>query len=60
MGIIFCAKNCERTIDNARLTTITIVVDGFSTDSTAKITKEAGATSVIQQPERKFPGRAWP
>jgi glycosyltransferase involved in cell wall biosynthesis len=68
LAIIFCAKNCERTIGNAiasmkesrfnaSMTTITIVVDGFSTDSTVKVAKEAGATSVIQQPERKFPGK---
>jgi glycosyltransferase involved in cell wall biosynthesis len=66
-AIIFCAKNCEKTIGNAiasvkevhfpNMTTMIIVVDGFSTDGTAKIAKEAGATSVIEQPERKFPGK---
>lgn len=67
LAIIFCAKNCEKTIGNAvavakaidfaNMATITIVVDGFSTDRTAKAAKEAGATSVIEQPERKFPGK---
>lgn len=67
LAIIFCAKNCEKTIGNAitsvrkaqfpNMDTITIVVDGFSTDSTAKAARDAGGTSVIQQPERKFPGK---
>jgi glycosyltransferase involved in cell wall biosynthesis len=37
--------------------TVTIVVDGFSTDNTIKAAKAAGGTSVIQQSERKFPGK---
>lgn len=67
LAIIFCAKNCEKTIGNAiasvnearfpNMDSITIVIDGFSTDSTAKAAKDAGGTSVIQQPERKFPGK---
>jgi glycosyltransferase involved in cell wall biosynthesis len=67
LAIIFCAKNCEKTIGNAissvkgmrfaNIATVTIVVDGFSTDSTIKVAKEAGTTSVIEQPERKFPGK---
>ena len=67
LAIIFCAKNCEKTIGNAiasvnearfpNMNSITIVIDGFSTDSTAKAAKDAGGTSVIQQPERKFPGK---
>lgn len=67
LAVIFCAKNCEKTIGNAinaangvRLAdmgTVTIVVNGFSTDGTVKAAKEIGATSVIEQPERKFPGK---
>lgn len=68
LAVIFCAKNCEATIGkaiafasrnhmNSKITTTTIVVDGFSTDNTVKIAKENGATSVIQQPERKYPGK---
>jgi glucosyl-3-phosphoglycerate synthase len=68
LAVIFCAKNCEATIGkaiafanqnhlNSKITTTTIVVDGFSTDNTIKVAKENGATSVIQQPERKFPGK---
>jgi glucosyl-3-phosphoglycerate synthase len=67
LAIIFCAKNCEKTIGNAiasvnaahfpNMDIVTIVVDGFSTDSTAKAARDAGGTSVIQQPERKFPGK---
>jgi glycosyltransferase involved in cell wall biosynthesis len=67
LAIIFCAKNCEKTVGKAiasvkgihfaDMATVTIVVDGFSTDSTAKAAKEAGATSVIEQPDRKFPGK---
>ena len=67
LAVIFCAKNCEKTIGNAiasvneahfpNMDSITIVIDGFSTDSTAKAAEDAGATSVIQQPERKFPGK---
>ena len=61
LAIIFCAKNCEKTIGNAiasvnearfpNMDSITIVIDGFSTDSTAKAAKDAGGTSVIQQPD---------
>jgi glucosyl-3-phosphoglycerate synthase len=67
LAIIFCAKNCEKTIRNAitavkaagfvNMETITIVVDGFSTDSTSKVAKDAGATAVIEQPDKKFPGK---
>lgn len=67
LAIIFCAKNCEKTIGNAiasvkkihfvNMQTVTIVVDGFSTDKTADAAKQAGATSVIQQPGRIFPGK---
>jgi glucosyl-3-phosphoglycerate synthase len=67
LAVIFCAKNCEKTIGNAIATvnearfpnmdTVTIVVDGFSTDGTAKAARDTEATSVIQQPERKFPGK---
>jgi glucosyl-3-phosphoglycerate synthase len=67
MAIIFCAKNCEKTIGDAiahatstgfaNMQTVAIVVDGFSTDRTIHIAKEAGATSVIEQPARKFPGK---
>ena len=34
-----------------------IVIDGFSNDNTRQVAKEAGATSVIEQPENKFPGK---
>lgn len=66
LAIIFCAKNCEKTIANSLasvngthfdMKTVTIVVDGFSTDDTVKVAKEAGATSVIEQPDRKYPGK---
>jgi len=67
LAVIFCAKNCEKTITNSvrcikdaqffNMQTVTIIVDGFSTDNTVKVAKEAGATSVIHQPEKKFPGK---
>lgn len=67
LAVIYCTKNCERTIANAiscakdvqftRLQAITIVVDGFSTDNTIKAAKESGATSVVHQPEKKYPGK---
>jgi glucosyl-3-phosphoglycerate synthase len=67
LAIIFCAKNCEKTIGNAITTvrnanfagmdTITIVVDGFSSDNTNEVAKEAGATIVVKQPDKKFPGK---
>ncbi len=54
LAVIFCAKNCEKTIAYAISSAkksyffrqgsgITIVVDGFSTDNTREVAKEAGA-----------------
>jgi len=67
LAVVFCAKNCEKTIAHAidsvkelkfaNLAMATIVVDGFSTDNTIKTAKESGATSTISQPEMKFPGK---
>jgi cellulose synthase/poly-beta-1,6-N-acetylglucosamine synthase-like glycosyltransferase len=66
LAVIFCAKNCEKTIAYAISSAkksyffrqgsgITIVVDGFSTDNTREVAKEAGASLVIQQPNSKTP-----
>ncbi len=62
--VIFCTMNCENTIEKAidaakgsRYHPEIIVVDGFSNDSTVEIAKRAGATEVIMQPIRKFPGK---
>jgi hypothetical protein len=51
LAVIFCSKNCEKTIGNAvaavkqtgfaSMETITLVVDGFSTDNTVQLAKEA-------------------
>ena len=68
LAVIFCAKNCEKTIGYAISSAkkshlfrqgngITIVIDGFSTDNTRQVAKEAEASLVIQQPNRKFPGK---
>ena len=68
LAVIFCAKNCEKTIAYAissakksyffwQGSDITIVVGGFSTDNTREVAKEAGASLVIQQPSSKFPGK---
>ncbi len=68
LAVIFCAKNCEKTIAYAISSAkksyffrqgsgITIVIDGFSTDNTREVAKEAGASLVIQQPSSKFPGK---
>jgi glucosyl-3-phosphoglycerate synthase len=66
VSVIFCTKNSESTIHNAikaiksnssyNLDSI-IVVDGFSNDKTAEKAKQAGATTVITQPIKKFPGK---
>lgn len=65
ISVIFCTKNTAATIQNAikaikgssyNLDSI-IVVDGFSTDNTAEKAKQAGATTVITQPIKKFPGK---
>jgi glycosyltransferase involved in cell wall biosynthesis len=68
LAVIFCTKNCEKTIGCAVSSAqksrffrqgngITIIVDGFSTDNTRQVAREAGATLVIQQPSSKFPGK---
>jgi glucosyl-3-phosphoglycerate synthase len=67
LAVIFCAKNVEKTIGNAislvkqtvvdSIQIIPIVVDGFSNDKTATVAREAGAAAVIEQPDRKFPGK---
>ena len=67
LAVIFCAKNCDKTISNAiscvkdaqlsNMQAVTIVVDGFSTDNTIKVARESEATSVIQHPDKKFPGK---
>jgi glycosyltransferase involved in cell wall biosynthesis len=68
LAVIFCAKNCEKTVGYAISSAkkshffrqgngITIVIDGFSTDNTRQVAKEAGASLVMQQPSRKFPGK---
>jgi glycosyltransferase involved in cell wall biosynthesis len=68
LAIIFCAKNCEKTIGHAISSArkshffqqgngITIVIDGYSTDNTREVAKEAGASLVMQQPSSKFPGK---
>jgi glycosyltransferase involved in cell wall biosynthesis len=68
LAVIFCAKNCEKTIGYAISSAkksyffrqgngITIVIDGFSTDNTRQAAKEAGASIVMQQPSSKFPGK---
>lgn len=65
VAVIFCTKNSAATIQNAikaiknsnyDLDSI-IVVDGFSNDKTVEKAKQAGATNVITQPEKKFPGK---
>jgi len=65
VSVIFCTKNSADTIQNAIKNVkessyhpeAIIVVDGFSNDGTADAAKQAGATSVITQPEKKFPGK---
>jgi len=68
LAVIYCTKNCEKTIGDAISTAksspifqrgsgIIIVVDGFSNDNTKQVAKEAGATSVIEQPSNKYPGK---
>ena len=67
LAVIYCTRNCERTIANAiscakdaqlaHIQPITVVVDGFSTDNTIRAAKESGATSIIHQPEKKYPGK---
>jgi glycosyltransferase involved in cell wall biosynthesis len=68
LAVIFCTKNCEMTITYAISSAknshlfrqgngLTIVIDGFSTDSTRQVAKEAGASLVMQQPSSKFPGK---
>ncbi len=65
ISVIFCTKNSESTIENAikgvmssryNLDSI-IVVDGFSNDKTTEKAKQAGATTIITQRIRKFPGK---
>ena len=60
---IFPTKNEESTIENAihvastsKFNPEVIVVDAYSSDSTADLATKAGAT-VIQQPEHVFPGK---
>jgi len=60
---IFPTKNEESTIENTIHVALTskfnpevIVVDAYSSDSTADLATKAGAT-VIQQPEHVFPGK---
>src|SRR4051812_9595018 len=65
IAVIFCTKNSADTIENAIATVkessyhpeAIIIVDGFSSDGTIDVAKQAGATNVITQPERKFPGK---
>jgi glycosyltransferase involved in cell wall biosynthesis len=68
LAVIFCAKNCEKTIGYAISSAkkshffqqgngITIVIDGYSTDNTREVAKEPGASLVMQQPSSKFPGK---
>jgi glycosyltransferase involved in cell wall biosynthesis len=63
VATIFPAKNEEGTIENAVHVASTskfnpdiIVVDAYSSDSTAELATKAGA-AVIQQPEQIFPGK---
>ena len=63
MVTIFPTKNEESTIENVINVASTskfdpeiIVVDAYSSDSTADLAKKAGAI-VIQQPEQIFPGK---
>jgi glycosyltransferase involved in cell wall biosynthesis len=68
LAVIFCIKNCEKTINYAISSArrsrffqqgngVTIVIDGFSTDDTRQVAVKAGASMVIQQPSNKFPGK---
>lgn len=68
LAVVFCTKNCEKTIGYAISSAkkshlfrqgsgVIIVIDGFSNDNTRQVAKEAGATSVIEQPSSKFPGK---
>lgn len=68
LAVIFCTKNCEKTISYAISTAkksrffqqgngMTVVIDGFSTDDTRQAALEAGASLVMQQPNNKFPGK---
>ena len=65
VSVIFCTKNAAASIKNA-IEAIKnssygpdsiIVVDGFSNDKTVEQAKQAGATNVISQPVKKFPGK---
>src|SRR5262245_50168250 len=68
LAVIFCTKNCEKTvgyaISSAKKSScfqqgngITIIVDGFSTDDIRQAAIKAGAGLVMQQPSNKFPGK---
>lgn len=68
LAVIFCTKNCEKTIGYAISSSqksrlfrqsngIIIVVDGFSNDNTRQVAEKAGASFVIDQPGTKYPGK---
>ncbi len=65
VSVIFCTKNSADTIQNAIKAIKNssygpdsiIVVDGFSNDKTVEKAKQAGVTTVITQPVKKFPGK---
>ena len=64
LAVILCTKNSgstiERTLWNIKQSYFKpdiIVVDGFSTDDTVKISKNVGGVKIIQQSLKKFPGK---
>ncbi|HET9805391.1 MAG: glycosyltransferase [Deltaproteobacteria bacterium] len=64
LAVILCTKNSgstiERTLWNIKQSYLKpdiIVVDGFSTDDTVKISKNVGGVKIIQQSLKKFPGK---
>ncbi len=64
LAVIVCTKNSGSTIKNLLLNIKLsyfkpdiIVVDGFSTDDTVKITNNVGGVRIIQQSLKKYPGK---
>lgn len=64
LAVIICTKNSGSTIKNLLLNIKQssfkpdiILVDGFSTDDTVKITNNVGGVKIIQQSFKKFPGK---
>ena len=64
LAVIVCTKNSGSTIKNLLLNIKQssfkpdiILVDGFSTDDTVKITNNVGGVKIIQQSFKKFPGK---